>query len=97
MHYFQDIPVGGKLLLHLNKDNKFLVLDAVVKKHLGNNISIIDIKSPNKDNRILNFNGIGIYAEYRVDDYILRFLKCKIVRHNGEYNIQVLSTGVKVT
>lgn len=98
MYYFQDLPSGSKISLHLSKDNKFLVLDAITVKYLGNNITIIDIKSPNKDGKVLNFKGVGIVVEHDLPDVgTIRFLKCKIVRHNGAYNLQVNETGLLIS
>ena len=98
MYYFQDIPIGSKLRLHLSKDNKFLTLDAVITKYLGNNITIIDIKNPNNDGKVLNFKGVGIMVEHDLSEGgTLRFLKCKIVRHNGAYNLQVNETGLLIS
>lgn len=92
---FSDIPENAPLTLYIYNDDKRLTLDAVLIKLLDKQLGIITINYPG--DRILNFDKVQLdveYAKYQASPYI--FHTCKIVYHNGNYILQVLTEGVKI-
>lgn len=89
---FSEIEEGGRLLLNLSSGNKSMEMDAVIVKHLKDNIAIITLD--NNTNQILKFDNIVINVVYTNEEGIpYIWLNSTIVYYQGQYLLQVKADG----
>ena len=91
---FADIEEEQRLILHIHSNDKQMEMEAVLKKHLQDNLAVIElIYSGIKQ---LNFDNVTIDMEYCPDhDVPYIWHGVKVVFYKNAYVLQVFSDGIR--
>ncbi len=87
-----DIEEGGKITLFISQEDRHVEMDAIIKKRLRENISLITLLFESE--QVLNFDNVKIEVEHKPDEvqpFIWRV--AQIARFKGEYVLQVQNDG----
>ena len=90
-----EIQEGSKITLRLMTKDKKLQLDAVLKKHIRENIAIITLTCDTS--KKLTFDNVRVDLEYSPEgDVPLMWYSVKVVNYkDDDYAMQVFSDGTK--
>lgn len=89
-----DIEIGSPLSLRISANDKSLRLDAILKKHISEKSSIIEIRGD--FNKKLNFGSVKTDMEYYPDGNVpLKWNNVAIMSYENDYLLQVSSEGTR--
>lgn len=91
---FADIEEEQRLILHIRSNDKQMEMIAVLKKHLKDNLAVIDLLYSGP--KPLNFDNVDIDMEYCPEqDVPFIWHNVKIVFYKNAYVLQVFSDGIR--
>lgn len=91
---FSDIKENSPIVLNISSNDKRLDLNAVVKKHLGQNLTLIALNYAGA--KRLTFNNVQIDVLHCPEDAIpILWHNVKIITHKDSYILQVNTDGVR--
>ena len=93
-HKFQEVKEGSPIVLSIRANEKHMDLGAVVKKHLGQNLTLISLNYGG--GKRLIFNNVQIDVLYCVADSVpILWHNVKIITHKDSYLLQIVADGAK--
>ena len=93
-HKFQEVKEGSPIVLSIRANDKHMELGAVVKKHLGQNLSLITLNY-NSSKRLI-FDNVQIDVLYCEPDSIpILWHNAKVINHKDSYLLQICTDGNK--
>lgn len=91
---FADIEEEQRLILHIRSNDKQMEMVAILKKHLKDNLAVIDLLYSGP--KPLNFDNVDIDMEYCPEqDVPFIWHNVKIVFYKNAYVLQVFSDGIR--
>ena len=91
---FSEIKENSPIVLNIYANDKHMDLGAVVKKHLGQNMSLISLNYGG--NKRLTFNNVQINVLHCPEDSIpILWHNAKVINHKDSYILQVTTEGTK--
>lgn len=89
-----EIEEGANITLNISNDDGDMKMDAVIKKHIQSNISLIEPLY--SDVKRLNFDNVQINVEYcQANDMPILWRSAKITTYKTGYVLQVPTDGVR--
>ena len=93
-HKFFDVKEESPIVLSIHANNKHMDLGAVVKKHLGQNLSLISLNY--SGTKRLVFDNVKIDALHCPEDAVpILWHNVKIINHKDAYLLQTNSDGTR--
>lgn len=93
-HKFQEVKEGSPIVLSIRANEKHMDLGAVVKKHLGQNLTLISLNYGG--GKRLIFDNVQIDVLYCVADSVpILWHNAKIITHKDSYLLQIVADGAK--
>ncbi len=89
-----DVEVGSKITLLISNESNSMNIDAIIKKNIKDDISIIALCL--EMGRPLNFNNVKIEVEYAADEgppFLWR--TAQVIYYKSEYVLQVKNDGIR--
>ena len=91
---FSEVKENSPIVLNISANDKHMDLGAVVKKHLGQNMSLITLNYDGS--KRLTFNNVQIDVLHCPEDAVpVIWHKAKIINHKDSYILQVTTEGTK--
>lgn len=91
---FSEIEEQQRIILHIHTDDKQLDLEAVIQKHIKDNLAAISINFSGTQQLV--FDNVQIDVEYCPDNDIPSIWhNAKIASYKGSYVMQLASDGVR--
>ena len=91
---FSEIKENSPIVLNIYAKDKHMDLGAVVRKHLGQNMSLITLNYDGS--KRLTFNNVQIDVLYCPEDAVpILFHKARIINHKDAYILQVNTEGAR--
>ena len=93
-HKFQEVKEGSPIVLSIRANEKHMDLGAVVKKHLGQNLTLISLNYGG--GKRLIFDNVQIDVLYCAADSVpILWHHAKIITHKDSYLLQIVADGAK--
>lgn len=93
-HKFTEVGEGSPIVLSIRSNDKHMELGAVVKKHLGKNLTLITLNYGG--GKRLVFDNVQIDVLYCASDSIpVLWHNAKVINHKGNYLLQIAVDGTK--
>ena len=93
-HKFKEVQEESPIVLSIHANDKHMDLGAVVKKHLGQNLTLISLNYSGA--KRLVFDNVQIDALYCPSDSVpILWHNVKIINHKNSYLLQTNSDGTK--
>ena len=91
---FSEIEEQQRIILHIHSEDKQLDLDAIIQKHIKDNLAAISINYSGTQQLV--FDNVKIDVEYSPDNDIpYIWHNAKVVNYKGNYVMQLTSDGVR--
>ncbi|MBQ2803917.1 MAG: PilZ domain-containing protein [Lachnospiraceae bacterium] len=89
-----EIEEEERIILHISNKENSMDLDAILKKHVKDNIALIQLEHPTTKRLI--FDNVQVDMEYYPEDGVpILWHNAKIVNYKTDYVLQVASDGVR--
>ena len=93
-HKFTEVAEESPIVLSIRANDKHLELGAVVKKHLGQNLTLITLNY--ESGKRLVFDNVQIDVLYCATDSIpILWHNARVVNHKNSYLLQITTDGTK--
>lgn len=93
-HKFQEVKEGSPIVLSIRANEKHMDLGAVVKKHLGQNLTLISLNYGG--GKRLIFDNVQIDVLFCASDSVpILWHHAKIITHKDSYLLQIVKDGTK--
>lgn len=93
-HKFTEVGEGSPIVLSIRSNDKHMELGAVVKKHLGKNLTLITLNYGG--GKRLVFDNVQIDVLYCASDSIpILWHNAKVINHKDNYLLQIAVDGTK--
>ena len=93
-HKFTEIGEDSPIVLSIRSNDKHMELGAVVKKHLGKNLTLITLNYGG--GKRLVFDNVQIDVLYCASDSIpILWHNAKVINHKDNYLLQIAADGTK--
>ena len=93
-HKFTEVGEDSPIVLSIRSNDKHMELGAVVKKHLGKNLTLISLNYGG--GKRLVFDNVQIDVLYCASDSIpILWHNAKVINHKDNYLLQITAEGTK--
>ncbi len=91
---FSELEEQQRIILHIHNDDKQLDLDAIIQKHIKENLAAIAINYSGSQQLV--FDNVQVDVEYCPDNEVpIIWRNAKVVSYKGSYVMQLTCDGVR--